>query len=59
VKQEPWDGCAGNLSPELSFRDEGKLCRACLKRTRADICARGRVVAPTLEATMLRLTRLA
>ena len=21
---------------ELSFRDEGKLCRACLKRTRAD-----------------------
>ena len=36
MKQEPWDGWAGNLSQELSFRDEGKLCRACLKRTTAD-----------------------
>jgi hypothetical protein len=36
VKQEPWDGCAGNLRQKLSFRDEGKLCRACLKRTTAD-----------------------
>ena len=32
----PSDGWAGNFSQELSFRDEGKLCRACLKRTTAD-----------------------
>ena len=36
MKQEPRDGWVGNLSQELSFRDEGKLCRACLSRTKAD-----------------------
>jgi len=36
VKQEPWDGWAGNLSQELSFHNEGKLCLACLKSTTAD-----------------------
>ncbi len=36
------DGWAGNLSQELSFRDEGKLCHACLKRTTADNTGKGR-----------------
>ena len=34
------DGYAGNLSQQLSFRDEGKLCRACLKGTKAVTPAR-------------------
>lgn len=31
MKQNPPDGCAGNLRQAPSFRDEGKLCSACLK----------------------------
>ena len=52
VKQGPEMAARATSGNELSFRDEGKLCRACLKGTKAVTPARAAARILSLEALL-------